>query len=358
VLDDYLVLGLRLGRHIDGFVDAYYGPSELAAQVEAEPLTPAEQLAADAAGLRGRAESDYLRAQLLGCETTARRLAGEAIDWIDEVERCYGVRPEHTDEAQFAAAHEQLDRVLPGTGDVGERHRGWRAAQEIPRERLLPEAQRLTAELRARTSELFGLPDGEQADLEAVENEPWAAFNYYLCGRRSRVVINTDLPVHAYRLPDLIAHELYPGHHTEHAWKEALLVDERGDLTETIFLVGTPQATISEGIASLAPELVVERDDPVVEALEALEPVAVNAAIQLHVDGRSRDEVVDYIARWTLVPREHAEKRVEFLTHPTWRAYISSYTSGYALCKAWVGGDVTRFRRLLTEQLTTSDLAA
>ena len=38
VVDRYLELGLRLGRHVDGFVDAYYGPPALAARVEAEPV--------------------------------------------------------------------------------------------------------------------------------------------------------------------------------------------------------------------------------------------------------------------------------------------------------------------------------
>ena len=34
----YLLLGLRLGRHVDGLVDAYYGPLELKEQADAEPL--------------------------------------------------------------------------------------------------------------------------------------------------------------------------------------------------------------------------------------------------------------------------------------------------------------------------------
>ena len=43
VVERYLTLGLRLGRHVDGLVDAYYGPPELAAEVEAEdPVEPAE----------------------------------------------------------------------------------------------------------------------------------------------------------------------------------------------------------------------------------------------------------------------------------------------------------------------------
>ena len=33
----YLRLGLQLGRHVDGLVDAYFGPPELAAAVDAGP---------------------------------------------------------------------------------------------------------------------------------------------------------------------------------------------------------------------------------------------------------------------------------------------------------------------------------
>jgi len=374
LVEKYLLLGLRLGKHIDGFVDAYYGPPELAEQ--AEVVVDPAQLAADAKSLRERVDSEYLRAQLLGCETTARRLAGEPIGWAEEVEQCYGVTPAHTDESQFERAHAKLDEVLPGAGDLGERYRAWIEAQEVPADSLLAVTRAFEERLRTRSAELVGLPDGESTELEAVGNEPWSAFNYYLGGRRSRVVVNTDLPVYTFRLPELVAHELYPGHHVEHAWKEALLVDGEGRLEETIFLTGTPQAVVSEGIASLAPEIAGAHDDAaavyaefgidydadvadaVRGARDDLDGLNVNAGRLLHVEGKSRDEVVDYVERWGLAPRAHAEKSFEFISHPTWRAYMSCYTSGYELCKTWVAGDVTRFRRLLTEQLTTADLRA
>jgi hypothetical protein len=374
--EDYLLLGLRLGRHVDGLVDAYFGPPEPKERVDAEALVAPSELAAEARALTERASTDWLRAQLAGCETTARRLDGEAISWSDEVERCYGVRPAHTDEATFAAAHEHLDAALPGAGGLRERYRAWIDQQALPVDALLQASARFADALRARTAELFGLPDDEAAAIELVGDEPWAAFNYYLGGRRSRVVVNTDLPVYSFRLPELVAHEIYPGHHTEHAWKEALLVDGEGNYGEAIFLVGTPQSTVSEGIASLAPEIVGAYDsapsiyaelgvpydpatsDAVRDAREALDTVAVNAALLLYEGGASRDEAVSYIEHWHLAPREHAEKNVEFITHPTWRAYVSCYASGYELCRRWVNGDAQRFRRLLTEQLSTVDLAA
>jgi len=48
LVEDYLTLGLRLGRHIDGMVDAYYGPPALARAAEAEPPVPPAVLLASA----------------------------------------------------------------------------------------------------------------------------------------------------------------------------------------------------------------------------------------------------------------------------------------------------------------------
>jgi hypothetical protein len=383
VLERYLVLGLRLGRHIDGFVDAYYGPAALREQVDGEePVDPAA-LAAEAADLAASLSfadehrNVFLRAQLAGCEATARRLAGEPISWADEVERCYGVRPEPVPDARFAQAHEQLDAALPGNGELGERYRTWLDTQVIAPDVVAPAAEAFEADLRERTRSVFGLPDDEAVLFETVENEPWAGFNYYLGGRRSRVVINTDLPIHSFHIPDLVAHEMYPGHHTEHAWKEVLLAEREGWLEEAIQLTGTPQAILSEGIATMALEIAhgdeadaiaaeiytgfdAPYDADVVPAVRAfragIDALSVNAAHLLHEQGQSIDEVREYMERWSLLPRERIEKSIEFLTHPTWRAYVSSYSTGYELCSAYVAGDASRFRTLLTTQMTTSDL--
>ena len=73
---DYIELVLALGRHIDGLVDAYYGPPELEQQVDAEePVDPA-QLAADGDTLAAELEDGWLRDQVRGCATYAHVLAG------------------------------------------------------------------------------------------------------------------------------------------------------------------------------------------------------------------------------------------------------------------------------------------
>ncbi len=391
VVDRYLELGLRLGRHVDGFVDAYYGPPVLAELVAAEPVHPPAALVAEAAALLGdldggvdagtvdAARRRWLRAQVVGLHTSVQKLAGEPIAYADEVERCYGVRPTFRDEERFAAAHRRLDEALPGSGPIRERVVAWREAQAIPVEKLEPVLRSLADDFRERTQRLFGLPEGEHVEWELAHDQPWSGFNYYLGELRSRVAINTDLPVLSTSIAHLVAHEAYPGHHTEHSRKEAGLVRRRGWLEETIFLVGTPQCLLAEGLADLALEVIagerpealvaehlrslgIPYDPDVVAAVrvasESLDAVRANAAWLLHADGQPVDDVVAYLERWGLLPAARAAKAVEFLTSATWRSYISCYVEGLPLCRAYVKGDPGRFATLLTEQLVPADLAA
>jgi hypothetical protein len=388
LIDDYLELGLALGRHIDGLVDAYYGPPDLAARVGAEPVRPPAELAARArrllADLAADTEFDaarrrYLSAQVEGLRTTASRLAGEPIGYADEVEACYGVRPRLVPEDELAGAHRRLDEALPGSGSLAERFIAWREAQVVPVPQIREAVASLAADLRERTDRLFGLPEGEHIDFELVTDQPWSGFNYYLGGLRSRVAINTDLPVLATGLGHLVAHEAYPGHHTEHTRKEVGLVRRRHRLEETIFLVGTPQCLLAEGLADLGLTVVVgDRPESMVAshllplgipydadllaavapATETLGAVRGNAALLLNDHGLDEDSVADYLARWGLMSRPRAAHGVKFLADPTWRAYIYCYIEGLARCRRFVAGDPARFERLLTEQLIPADLVA
>ena len=51
IVDRYIELGLRMGRHVDGFVDAYYGPEAIADRVSVEPVLAPDFLVASAGQL-------------------------------------------------------------------------------------------------------------------------------------------------------------------------------------------------------------------------------------------------------------------------------------------------------------------
>jgi hypothetical protein len=380
----YVELGLRLGRHVDGLVDAYFGPAEIADRVDAEDLRPPAALADDAAALRLELQEPgeldlrrraWLGDQLLGVETFARGLAGERLGYADEVERCFGLRPRRTPDEVFTAALEGLDAALPGEGDLVTRYADWRTSQIVPPEAMLDVFSALRERFRAATAGLLGLPPEEDVETELVRDEPWLAYNYYLGGRRSRIAINVDLPIAAPELVDLVAHEAYPGHHTEHAWKEHLLVDA-GVVEESLVLVPTPQSMVSEGIAETAWELLerATRDDVtavLADAGVAFDPeraaavekarmplrfVGLNVALLLHEDGVSEEEAVAYVERWSARTREYAQSSVRFVLDPLWRAYAATYSLGGDLARRHVRASPERYRALLTEQTRVADM--
>jgi hypothetical protein len=376
-VERYLWLGLRLGRHVEGIVDAYYGPPELAAAVEAEPLVDPRALVFDAELLLDELEDGWLRDQVVGLRTYAGVLAGESRSYSDEVEGCYGVRPAHTDEAVFAAAHERLAELLPGQEPLVERYERWRASIRVPPEQVKRTVAAVIEEARAWTRGLVELPDDDGVVLEVVRDKPWLAFSEYLGGLRSRVAVNVDLSMSAVELLHLTSHETYPGHHAERCAKDHLLVRGRGLLEETLVLVPTPQSLVSEGIAELAPTVLLEGDggggfaavlqDAGIEldlahalAVErALEPcrwAEVNAALLLYEAGSSEAETHAYLEQWGLMTPELATHLVRFLGEPTSRTYVMNYPAGRELCRSYVAADPQRFRHLLTEQVRVREL--
>jgi hypothetical protein len=377
VVERYLLLGLRIGRHVDGMVDAYYGPPELAAAVDADPPVEPAQLVADAEELLGELDDGWLCDQVVGLRTYAGVLAGESQSYADEVEGCYGVRPTFTDEGVFAAAHERLEALLPGDGTLGERHAGWEASTRVPADRVERVVAGLIEEARVQTRALVDLPPGEGVELATVEDVPWMGFCAYRGDLRSRIEVNVSLSLSAIEVLVLALHETYAGHHTERCCKEQRLVREHGLLEETIVLVPTPQSLVAEGIAGLAPLLLLEGDGgPALAAVvhdagidfdlaqalaiqRALEPcrwAEVNAALMLHERGAGEEEVRAYLERWGLMTPELSAHMIRFFDEPTSRSYIATYPAGRDACTAYVAGDPARFRRLLTEQLRVRDL--
>ena len=383
IRERYVQLGLRLGRHLDGLVDGYFGPPELKDEVDAEEPADPRALGEQAAALLADVESweaepqrrRWLAGQVEGLACVAELVAGTKVGWRDAVRRCYGLDVEPVPEERFAEAHEQLHGALPGNGDLAERLQAWNRSQELPAELVVPGFEALVELLRGETSKLVELPEGERIDIETVTDEPWAAYNWYLGDRKSLIQLNTELPTRSHFLAHLVAHEGYPGHHTEHSSKEARLVQELGHIEASILLIHTPECLVSEGIAQNAIEQALG-EDWAPRAAEALRPLGIqfdtdiarvvastsrglddvgtNVAYFVGEDGWSEDQAVAYYQRWALAEEHRARKSVEFAMHPVWGIYVPTYSHGYRLVKS----SGLPFRTLLTEEITTADLLA
>ena len=390
---EYLLVALGVGRLQDGFVDAYYGPPELQTEAESRAAT-AVQLADQAAELRRRLADEpdaqrrqWLDRQLVALETLARRLGGEDIGYLEEVERCFDARPEPTPAAVYAEVHRRLGDLLEPGPDLRRRvaQRGERLA--VPADRLPAIVEWPTAEIRRECLRHLAAPAGESLTVSLVTGEPWSAYNWYDGGLRSRIEINTDLPVRAPELIGLMTHECFPGHHLEHAWKEQRLFHELGRAEASVQLINTPEAYISEGLGELGGKLIIDdvrwqelfegicrragislapgeaaRQREISRALGELRSTSADASLLLHAERRPRAEVLGFVEHTALSTTQRAAKTLEFISHPLWRTYVFCYSGGERLLTDWcaAAGDLDaqrdRFFRLLTEQLTPSAL--
>jgi len=393
---DYVLLQFRMGKAIrkyteSRFVDYYYGPPEWKALAEAESETPAPDLVRAAMALLDTLPVQgfeahrvtYLSKQVIALETVCRKLNGETFSLQDEVQRCLDIRPTWIPEAQFEEGQAMLDELLPGEGSIFDRRQALRKRYELPGEKsglLMGFMQRAMAEARRRVQAFVEMPQSEEVELAIVTDKVYGGDNWYLGDFRSHVDINTDLPTQMGWLMGLICHECYPGHHTEFVLKEQLLYRERGYMEQTIAPIICPQSVISEGIATSAFDMIFTPNEAEQWAVEHLypeagiEPAAVdmeklyraeelmagidgNARFMLS-EGRSDEEVKQYVAKYAMLPDEYAQKSVEFLKDPFHEAYIFTYFYGRQLMKPWLEGSDKQavFKRFLTEQLCPSDL--
>ncbi|MBP8949013.1 MAG: hypothetical protein KBG73_09235 [Candidatus Promineofilum sp.] len=387
---DYLRLTLEIDKHIEGYLDAYTGPAALRDEVRAAPLRPPADLLADVDRLEEHipdadpARALYLAATLRAIECTVRMLGGEKFDYLEEAHRLYDIRPRLIPESRLQAAHEALDNLLPGQPgqNLAARLATWRQQFEIEAARGLELLELARDETRRRTAAFVALPDDESVEIRLTSGQPWSAYNWYLGGGRSLIEFNTDLPLNALALLSTFAHEGYPGHHTEGVLKEIELYQKRGYAEQAAMLLHSPAAVISEGIATIAREMIfpndshyawnaevllpaaglpvepglVDRLRRIDEATTSLRYVNGNAAILYHTGLITKAGAIDYMQTYALATPERAAKSVSFFTHPLFRAYIFTYSIGYDLIAATADPAAT-FRRLLTEQVLPSELA-
>ncbi len=395
LIREYLLLGLRFDRVEEGYVDSFTGEQSLRRAVESEPRPDPAELARQADRLlaelpnvpRGngfdQTRADYLGAHLRALACAARKFAGEDVGFVYEVQAYFDVRIAKGDPEMYLQAHRRLDEALGGSGPLADRMQSYRDGEQIPPERLEEAIHAFSSALRDRVRAEFPLPDSETITYEVVTDKPWSGFNYYLGDYQSTVAVNADLKQQMSNLPRLVAHESYPGHHTEHCRKEAGLVEGKGHAEQTIFLVNTPQCLMAEGLADLALYAAIgpgwgtwaaeiyadlglrfdgQRAEAVSEAAGALADVRQDAALMLHDEHRDVDDVAAFLKRWLLVNDDRARQSLRFLSSPLWRAYTSTYVEGYRLLRTWLedrpdGVSLTeRFGRLLDEPLIPSAL--
>ncbi|UQN05365.1 DUF885 domain-containing protein [Deinococcus sp. QL22] len=384
IAEAYIRLAHSIDAHLEGFVDGYGGPPQWADRTVRQPAdlrAEAEALLDAVNRVEDTARRNFLTVQARAMHTLTGMLTGQQLPYAEEVRGLFDIDPVRSEFGVLDEALAALDAALPGSGSLLEREEALRARVALPKSEILRVAAPILDILRERTRQRFGLPDGENFSIELVSDKPWGGYNWPLGNLQSRIDINTDLPVLLPTLPDLLAHEGYPGHHTEHATKEAKLVRGRGWQEHSIQLLNAPECVVSEGIAVNARAALMSREEQdewltgdlaVVAGLdpddirafqhaslarEQLKGVSGTAALMLHADRLPEAEVLDFLMQYSVAPIERARQSLRFISQPTFRAYIFTYSVGGELVEGWMRRQGSAgFARLLNEPLTPGQL--
>jgi hypothetical protein len=396
---DYVELQLAIGEKEEGYIDAYYGPTELAAAGKA--LGAAEGLPALAARVdaleariaalgTGRTGMDgrrvrFLLAQLRAADTRLRMLQGEKIPFAEEALGLFGVRPELQPLSAYDPVLARIEQLVPGEGPLWQRVDVFQDRFVVPADRLRPVFDAAIAECKARTLRHIRLPEGEKFDMAFVTGKSWSGYNYYLGDHHSRIEINTDLPIRITRAVDLGCHEGYPGHHVLNALLEQRLVRERGWVEFSVYPLYSPQSLIAEGSANYGIDLAfpgpektifetsrlyplaglpsadAERLQALSDATRALAGARFTIVSDLLKGRIDEAEAVRLTQKYQLVSEPRARQSIAFARQ--YRSYVINYGLGRDMVEAYVEaagpGAAERWARmekLLSEPTLPSDL--
>ena len=391
LVEEYIKLGFAIEEYLPGYVDSYFGPDEWESQAKQDGKLPLQNLTGRTAQLASAISQadnmdiqrkDFFIRQVTAMQMSVRLFSEEKIPLAEEVNALYDVQPIWVNESQFEEAHKELDTLLPPGDSLAERLQDWNRSLEIHIEKAKELFPLVAKRLRELTHQRFNLPDEEDFTLEFVSDKPWGAYNLYLGGFQSRIDINIDLPIRVTGLAELIAHEGYPGHHTELSLKEQKLVREKNYLEHTIALLNSPSCVVAEGIATSARETIltdnemedwyrqdllplagISHIDPkrimeISNALRKTKGIMGNLSFMLYDQHKSVEEAEDYLQRYALATEKERKHLIRFISDPLSRSYVFTYDMGYDLLKelfSHVDRD-TYFKRLLEEPVTPSQI--
>ncbi|HJW28783.1 MAG TPA: hypothetical protein VJ508_05970, partial [Saprospiraceae bacterium] len=300
----------------------------------------------------------WIQDQLVAFNRRIRIFSGETASFDEESKDLFGVIAPTYDEAHYQALLSQLQTILPGDGNIGERFQALANHFIIPKEKLDTVFNAAIAECRKRTRAHYDLPADENFKLEFVSNKPWNGYNWYKGHHQSVIQINTDINIFIDRAIDVGSHESYPGHHVYNMLLEKNLYEGQGLAEISIYPLFSPQSLIAEGSANYGIDVVFPGNDKVEFAKTVLLPLAGldtmgitsyfsalaikgklnyarnEAARQLLSGKMTDDQAKQWLQTYCLFNQETAAKSVAFIKAN--RSYVINYNYGMDLVGKWV----------------------
>jgi hypothetical protein len=369
--EKYVRLVLSLGQLDPDYVDAYYGPKEWRDEAKAKAKT-LDQIAKEANELSTsfksisanklqpleQRRSKFTTRQLQALISRVEMLKGKKLSFDEESQALYdAVAPQHT-EKDFQPVLDEINKLIPGEGDLSTRYSKFKQDFIIPKEKLDAVFRTSIQECRSRTAKHIQMPSNESFTVEYVQGKSWSAYNWYQGGYRSIIQVNTDLPVTIDRAIDLACHEGYPGHHVLNMLIEKNLVNDHGWKEFSVYPLFSPLSLIAEGSANYGIHVAFPGDERMKYEKQVLFPLAGlnperadtfykvqelvdklshagNIAARKYLNGEiNADQAAELLQKYALMLPDLAKRRVKFFDQ--YRAYSINYNLGQDLVRDYI----------------------
>jgi hypothetical protein len=395
--EDFLLLGLRIGKHIKGYVDFYFGPEDLKQLVENESIISPNKLLNDSNTLIKELEvqsfdkqrEKYIKKLLIAMKTSTEILNGAKFSFKDKVLRLYDVYLQPSDESEVNDLKEEYNMAYVGSGSLEERMEKLKEQRKVPESDVFVLFKKALKIVKIRTKELFPnlLPTNEHINVELIGNynnehkAKWSYYNWYQGNYTSRIEVNQKYNMYWSSLLSAAAHEGYPGHHSEFAVKEYYLFHEKAHFEHSILLLNSPTLIISEGIANTAINVLFSYRDQAEISLEEFcsdkhEETPLDTLIKQYnvkrkinqfiynltyhalLDEWSEEKITRYATSLEIFSKKEIDNRLKLINDPVHSTTSLSYFLGSKLIINKFGEfpSTKSFIELLTKPILPSDL--
>ncbi|NHJ21920.1 MAG: hypothetical protein EAX91_13315 [Candidatus Lokiarchaeota archaeon] len=393
--EDYLLLALRINKHIKGYVDFYYGPENLRKIVESEfPMAPI-RLLKDSRALIQHLQSqgyDLKRERFLEKIITSMKTSIEMLNGIDysikdQFLKLYDVNLDPAYEIELKNLKEEINEAYEGPGNITEHMANLRLTRRVPEAQVFTMFQKALNIVRKQTKKILPnlLPKEEQISIDLVEqsnyNLKWSFYNWYQGNYKSRIELNPKYDMYWTAFLSAASHEGYPGHHTEFSVKEQMLYHELNHFEQSILIIHSPQMIISEGIAKLANSILFSNIESAEISLREFCPdiskevpleililqdeikakISVfwyNFAYHALVDKYNEEELVQFGKGIGLFSEEQLKNEIERILNPVYSKNAFLYYLGTNILRKKYGKipSIKEYKSLLVNPILPSDL--
>ena len=387
---DYILLGLRINKHINGYVEHYYGPPKLKKIVDSEELSSPNKLLNNWKNLKTKFQEQdfekkryrFLNSTIRAIKTILRKLKGESIPYLEQVKNFFNFEPVLYEDDFFYGLAKKAEELYKGNGTISEKIKRIATQRTIPSDRLIDLKMKAIQLAKMRTEEIFPklLPDKEKIEICEVENQSWHMYCWYKGNYTSKIEVNASTNHYWTHLLYDACHEAYPGHHTERSIREKLLYRKKGYFESSILLIYSPEMVISEGIGVTAESVIFSPTESIRLLIEDIHPVPINEAsidtlmgqgeirrgfrrfesnlaYHKYVNKWNDKKLIDYAKGFKVIPDTAIKTLLKFISDKIWAPYAMTYQGERLITEKYgIRPSPRDFRRLLTEQTLPFDL--